>query len=324
MGAMVFLGFHASHEQIAPSALLQIVQRAEAAGFDGAMSSDHLAPWSPRQGESGLAMAWLPAALAGTDFSIGMVNAPGQRYHPVVMAHAFATIEEMFPGRYWVALGSGEAVNEHVTGDAWPPKGVRNERLRESVDVIRRLLAGEEVSHDGHVRVHRARLWSLPAEPPPLLATAVTPETAGWAAGWADGLATVAQPPEVLGRVVESYRGNGGTGECVLQVHVSLAPTDAEAYDLARDQWRHALVPPHLLWDLEQPEDFDAAVREVDEAALRQAVLVDRDPLALAERIADLVRIGFDRVYLHHVGRDQSFFLDQAASELLPRLREVL
>lgn len=319
---MVFVGFHASHEQILPSDLLTAVQQAEAAGFDGAMCSDHLAPWNPRQGESGFALSWLGAALARTDFSIGMVNAPGQRYHPVIVAHAFATLEEMFPGRFWAALGSGEAMNEHVTGDPWPPKDVRTRRLGESVDVIRRLLAGEEVTHDGLVTVHRARLWSRPVEPPPLMATAVSAETAAWAASWAEGLATVVQAPDALERVVDAYRSNGGAGPCVLQVHVSIAETDAEAYAIAKDQWRNGLVSPPLAWDLEQPEDFDAAVGEVDEAKLRQAVLVDPDPVSLAERIEALVKIGFDRVYIHHVGRDQSYFLGAAESGILPRLKE--
>jgi coenzyme F420-dependent glucose-6-phosphate dehydrogenase len=319
---MVFIGFHASHEQILPSDLLTVVQRAEAAGFDGAMCSDHLAPWNPRQGESGFAFSWLGAALARTDFSIGMVNAPGQRYHPVIVAQAFATLEEMFPGRFWAALGSGEAMNEHVTGDPWPPKEVRNARLAECVDVIRRLLAGEEVTHEGLVRVHRARLWSRPAQPPPLFATAVSAETAGWAATWAEGLATVNQAPQALERAVDAYRSAGGEGPCALQVHVSFADTDAAAYAIAKDQWRNGLVSPPLAWDLEQPEDFDAAVGEVDEVKLRQAVLVDHDPVALAERIADLARIGFDRVYVHHVGRDQEEFLDAAASVILPRLKE--
>lgn len=319
---MVFVGFHASHEQIPPSALLAIVQRAEEAGFDGAMCSDHLAPWNPRQGESGFAFSWLGAALARTAFSIGMVNAPGQRYHPVIVAQALATLEEMFPGRFWAALGSGEAMNEHVTGDPWPPKHDRNARLAESVGVIRRLFAGEEVSHDGLVTVHRARLWTRPATPPPLLATAVSAETAGWAAGWAEGLATVAQAPEALGRVVDAYRSQGGRGPCVLQVHVSLADTDAAAYAIAKDQWRNGLVTPPLAWDLEQPEDFDAAVGEVDEAKLRDAVLVESDPVALAERITALAGLGFDRVYLHHVGREQDGFLDAAARGILPRLKE--
>ncbi|MBT2486023.1 MULTISPECIES: TIGR03885 family FMN-dependent LLM class oxidoreductase [unclassified Microbacterium] len=321
---MAFIGFHASHEQIPPSALLKAVIGAERAGFDGAMSSDHLAPWTPSQGESGFALSWIAAALARTEFPIGMVNAPGQRYHPVLIAQAFATLEEMFPGRFWAAMGSGEAVNEHITGDPWPPKAQRNERLRESVDVIRRLMAGEEVDHDGLVRVHRARVWSRPAQPPPLFATAVSAETAGWAASWADGLATVAQEPKALRSVVDAYRSAGGDGPCILQVHLSWADTDAAAFAIARDQWRNGLLAPPVTWDLEQPEDFENAVKGKDESELRSAVLIDHDASSLAERIAELVQIGFDRVYLHHVGTEQSEFLDVAASDLIPALKEKL
>ena len=318
---MVFIGYHASHEQLPPSALLESVRRAEGAGFDGAMCSDHLAPWNPRQGESGFAWSWLGAALAATSFSLGVVNAPGQRYHPVIIAQAIATLEEMFPGRFWAALGSGEAMNEHVTGDPWPSKDDRNARLTESVDIIRRLIAGEFVSHHGHVRVHDARVWSRPAEAPPLFGAAVSAETAGWLASWADGLATVAQSPDALRRVVDAFRGNGGRGPAVLQVHVSLAPTDAEALAIAKDQWRNGLVSPPECWDLEQPEAFAEAAGEPGDAEMRKAVLVAHDAAELAERIADLVRIGFDRVYIHHVGKDQERFLQRAETELLPRLR---
>ncbi|MHC2999705.1 TIGR03885 family FMN-dependent LLM class oxidoreductase [Microbacterium sp. HJ5] len=321
---MVFIGYHASHEQLPPSALLSAVTGAERAGFDGAMCSDHLAPWGVRQGESGFAWSWLGAALASTSFSIGVVNAPGQRYHPVVIAQAIATLEEMFPGRFWAVLGSGEAMNEHVTGDPWPPKEDRNARLDESIDVIRHLLAGDEVSRDGLVRVHRARVWSLPDQPPPLLGAAVSAETAGWLAGRVDGLATVAQDPAALRRVVEAYRSAGGGGPCVLQVHVSLAETDAAALALAEDQWPNGLIGPPRAWDFDQPEDFDAAVRDPDEIELRKAVLVDHDAAALAERVTELANIGFDRVYLHHVGKDQNAFLDRAADELLPALRRTL
>ncbi|WP_431071409.1 TIGR03885 family FMN-dependent LLM class oxidoreductase [Microbacterium phyllosphaerae] len=321
---MVFIGFHASHEQIAPSELLDAVIGAERAGFDGAMCSDHLAPWSPVQGHSGFALSWIAAALARTDFSIGMVNAPGQRYHPVMIAQAFATLAEMFPGRFWAAMGSGEALNEHVTRDGWPAKHVRNERLRESVDVIRRLMAGEEVDHDGLVRVHRARVWSLPAEPPPLFATAVSAETAAWTASWAQGLATVAQEPDSLRRVVDAYRSAGGAGPCILQVHLSLAKSDGAAFAIAREQWRNGLLSPPVTWDLEQPEDFVAAAEGLDEEPLRKAVLIDHDASSLAARIADLAEIGFERVYLHHVGTDQSQFLDAAANELIPALKERL
>src|SRR5918998_3143312 len=126
---MVLFGFHASHEQVPPGALLAAVRRAEEAGFDAAMSSDHLSPWSARQGQSAFAWSWLGAAMQATSLPFGVVTAPGQRYHPVVISQAIATLAEMFPGRFWAALGSGEAVNEHVTGDRWPPKDQRDARL---------------------------------------------------------------------------------------------------------------------------------------------------------------------------------------------------
>ncbi|WP_127819617.1 LLM class flavin-dependent oxidoreductase, partial [Microbacterium sp. CPCC 204701] len=197
---MVFLGYHASHEQLPPSILLASVQDAERAGFDGAMCSDHLAPWGLAQGESGYTWSWLGAALATTSLSFGTVTAPGQRYHPVVTAQAIATLAEMFPGRFWCALGSGEAVNEHVTGAPWPPKTHRQDRLAQAVDVMRRLIAGERVDHDGAFRVHDARIWSRPSVPPPLFAAAASAPTAAWAADWADGVITVGHDPEEVGR----------------------------------------------------------------------------------------------------------------------------
>lgn len=321
---MVFIGYHASHEQLPPSVLLDSVRRAEAAGFDGAMCSDHFAPWGIRQGESGFAWSWLGAALATTSFSLGVVNAPGQRYHPAIVAQAIATLGEMFPGRFWAALGSGEAMNEHITGDPWPAKDDRDQRLAESVDVIRRLLAGETVTHDGLVRVHDAKVWSRPATPPPLFGAAVGAETAAWVAAWADGLATVAQPPAALERVVAAYREHGGRGPAVLQLHLSLERTDAEALAVAKDQWRNGLVPPHQAWDIARPEAFDAAAGEPTDAEMRDAVLVAQDAGELAERIAELVRCGFGRVYLHHVGKDQEEFLRRCEDELIPRLREAL
>ena len=320
---MVFIGYHASHEQLPPSALLRAVVRAEEAGFDGAMCSDHLAPWSVDQGESGYAWSWLGAALASTSFSLGVVTAPGQRYHPVITAQAIATLEQMFPGRFWAALGSGEAVNEHVTGDPWPPKDRRNARLQASVEVIRDLVAGREVSRDDEIRVHRARVWSRPETPPPLLGAAVTAETAAWLATWADGLATVAQPPEILRRVVDAYTSAGGRGPRVLQVHVSLEDTDQKALTIVREQWRHAAIEGSL-WDIEQPEQFDALAGEPSDERLREGAMVSTDATELADRIAALVALGFDRVYLHGIGTDQEAFLDRAERDLLPALRRVL
>src|SRR5215212_6985233 len=140
---MARFGLHCSHEQIPPSALLRSARRAQDAGFQFGMSSDHFSPWSSDQGHSGFAWSFLGAALAVTELTFGVVNAPGQRYHPAIIAQAAASLSEMFPGgRLWVAVGTGENSNEHITGDPWPPKAERNARLLECVEVIRALFAG--------------------------------------------------------------------------------------------------------------------------------------------------------------------------------------
>jgi G6PDH family F420-dependent oxidoreductase len=287
------------------------------------MCSDHLAPWSLDQAESGYAWSWLGAALASTSFSFGVVTAPGQRYHPVITAQAIATLEEMFPGRFWAALGSGEAVNEHVTGDVWPEKSVRNDRLLASSEVIRELLAGREVTRTGEIEVHRARVWSRPETPPPLFGAAVTAETAAWVAGWADGLATVAQPRDVLSKVVAAYNDAGGRGPRVLQVHVSLQDSEEDALDVVRREWRHSAITQSL-WDIEQPEDFDALAGDPTDDELRNGALVGDDATEIARRIADLVGLGFDRVYIHGITTDQPDFLRRAERDLLPALRGML
>lgn len=317
---MTVIGWHASHEQLHPKDLLTALQHAERAGFTAAMCSDHFAPWSERQGHSGFAWAWLGAALQATELPIGVVNAPGQRYHPAIIAQAVGTLEAMYPGRFWAALGSGENMNEHITGDAWPRKEHRNERLLESVTIMRALLAGEEVSHDGHVKVDQARLWTRPDTPPPLLAAAVTPKTAAWAAGWADGLATVNQTPEALRDVVEAYRGAGGTGPIALQVHVSYAASDDEALAIAHDQWRTNVFSPPLCWDLDTVEAFDIASQHVDPEDVRGSVLVSSDLGEHAERLQEFIALGFDEVYLHHVGREQRDFIEAFGERVLPRL----
>jgi probable non-F420 flavinoid oxidoreductase len=320
---MTVIGFHASHEQVHPTHLIEAVVLAEQAGFTAAMCSDHLAPWSERQGHSAFAWSWLGAALQVTSLPFGVVNAPGQRYHPAIIAQAIATLAAMFPGRFWAALGSGEASNEHVTGDGWPRKAVREQRLRECVDVIRSLLAGEEVTHDGLITVDRARVWTLPETKPLLLGAAVTAKTAGWAAEWADGLITVNQPPETLKRVLGAYRDAGGAGPAALQVHVSWAPTDEEALLIAHDQWRSNVFGPPISWDLDSPEAFDEASKYVTPEAVRESVLVSSELARHAEYLEACAALGFDEIYVHHVGQQQTGFIEAYGEQVLPRLEGI-
>jgi probable non-F420 flavinoid oxidoreductase len=315
------IGMHCSHEQIPPSRLLAHLREAEAAGFRAAMSSDHFSPWSERQGESGFAWSFLGAALEATELPFGVVNAPGQRYHPAIVAQAAATLCELFPGRLWVALGTGEASNEHITGDHWPGKTKRKARLRECVDVMRALFAGEVVDHEGLVHVDRARLWTLPPEPPSLIGAAVSPETARWCGGWADGLVTINQPRDTLERVIEAFREGGGEDRPVhLQVHLSWAPAEDEARRIAHDQWRTNVFPPPLCWDLETVEQFDLAAQHVREEDVRKAVLVSSDLGQHAGWLAELAELRFEEIHLHHVGQDLSPFIDAFGEHVLPEL----
>ncbi|MEU8378559.1 TIGR03885 family FMN-dependent LLM class oxidoreductase [Streptosporangium sp. NPDC048865] len=318
---MATYGFHSSHEQIHPAELLKAVTRAEQAGFDAAMSSDHFSPWSERQGQSGFAWSWLGAALQATNLPFGVVNAPGQRYHPAIIAQAIGTLGAMYPGRFWAALGSGEASNEHITGDRWPRKELRMRRLRECVDVIRAMLAGEEVSHDGLVTVDRARLWTRPETPPKLVGAAVSAETARWCAEWADGMITVGGDVDRLRKVIGAYRDAGGRGKVALQVHLSWAESDDEAMAIAHDQWRSNVFPEPVSWDLETAEHFDVVSADVSPEKVAAGVNVSSDLGWHAARINEYAELGFEEIYLHHVGQEQSAYIDAFGAKVLPQLR---
>jgi probable non-F420 flavinoid oxidoreductase len=318
---MTTVGFHVSHEQLHPAEALRVARLAQDAGFDAGMCSDHLAPWSEQQGESGLSWAWLGAALAGTELSYGTVCAPGQRYHPVIVAQAIATLGAMYPGRLWVALGSGENLNEHVTGDPWPPKAERDARLAECVQIIRALLRGEEVDHTGLVVAREARLWTLPDVAPLLILPALTVATARRHATWADGLVTVNKPVAELRQMIEAYRESGGTGEIAVQVHLSWAPTVEEAESIALDQWRTLTGPPEVAADTRTTAEFDALGQDVGIEQVRRAVVVSADLGELTAHLADLRDAGADRLYLHHVGKQQDAFIEAFGERVLPALR---
>ncbi|MGH2679776.1 MAG: TIGR03885 family FMN-dependent LLM class oxidoreductase [Actinomycetota bacterium] len=319
---MPTVGFHASHEQLSPAHLRDAVRTAEVAGFRSAMCSDHLAPWSERQGHSGHAWVWLGAAMQVTSLPFGVVTAPGQRYHPAVVAQAIATLGDLFPGRFWAALGSGEALNEHITGDRWPRKEERDARLLECVEVIRALLRGEEVTHDGLVRVDRARVWSLPPEPPTLYGAAVSERTARTVGGWADGLITVNQPIDVLRRVIGAFREEGGNKPVAVQVHLSWAEDEETALAIAHDQWRTNVFGADLAWNLELPAQFDDAATRVRPEDVSASVLVSADLDRHTAWLRDIAELGVDALYLHHVGqeKEQDRFLEAFGERVLPEL----
>jgi probable non-F420 flavinoid oxidoreductase len=319
---MVTIGYHASHEQFLPADLLGWAQRAEQAGFTAAMCSDHITPWSVDQGQSAFAWSWLGAAMQATTLPFGTVNAPGYRYHPAIIAQAAATLASMYPGRFWLALGSGEAMNEHITGLPWPGKPERRERLAECVDIIRALWRGETVSHHGRVIADEAKLWTLPETPPALIGAALTPETAAWCGGWADGLITVNMPPEQLAAIVDAFRANGGEGKPIsLQIHLSYASTDQQAEAMAMKQWRTAIISASAGQELKTPEQFDQAASFVRPEDMRESVRISSDPARHLEWLQADQELGFDHLYLHNVGPNQDEFIDAFAASVLPNFR---
>ena len=183
------IGYHASHEQFPPATLLGLALRAEQAGFEALMCSDHFHPWTTAQGQSGHSWVWAGALAVQSALTLGMVTCPMLRQHPALVAQAAATLEQLAPGRIWLALGTGEALNERITGQPWPAKRERQKALRDAAEVMRRLWGGEQVDHDGGFRVRQARLYSRPALPLPLLGAAVTEETARWMGGGEAGAA---------------------------------------------------------------------------------------------------------------------------------------
>lgn len=320
----MLIGYHASHEQFPPEDLLHLAREAERAGFGAVMSSDHFKPWSDLQGQSGFAWSWLGAAMQATSLHFGTLAVPGGwRYHPAIVAQAGATLSRLFPGRLgWLGLGSGEALNESVVGRGWPPKAERNRRLEAGAQIIRALWNGETVSRDHPIPVQDARLYTRPAAPHPLLlGAALSAETAEWLGGWADGLITVNMPSEQLREIVAAFHRGGGAGKrLVLQMHLSWAPTEAEARELALCNWRFNVVEPEIAENCPSPQGFEEATRDLGADDLEGHVIMSSDPDRFVAAIADVADLGFEELYLHNVGGNQGAFLTAFGEQVLPRL----
>jgi probable non-F420 flavinoid oxidoreductase len=281
------------------------------------MCSDHFHPWSVEQGESGFAWSWLGSALQATTLSFGTVCAPGQRYHPAIIAQGAATLAAMYEGRFWVALGSGEALNESITGEPWPTKETRNQRLRDCLQIIRRLLGGETVSFDGTVRVKEAKLYSLPKSTPLIFGAALTPETAKWMGPLFDGLITAGTDREDLAKVACAFKENGGDGKPVyLQTALCYAAKKEQALSTAHRAWRHAALELSEVSSLPSPKAFDTATAEVVPEELCTKLFISGSLRELLDRIGSYGELGFDRVFLHYLGTNTQEFIQLAGDYL--------
>ena len=316
---MTDLGYHASHEQFAPSELVECVERADDRGFDHASASDHFHPWGEDQGESGFVWSWLGAAMEATDLTFGTVNAPGYRYHPAIVAQAAATLREMYPGRFWLAVGSGQLLNEGITGADWPVKRERNARLEECADVMRRLWDGQQVTHHGRVDVEQAKLYSRPETAPPLIGAALSEETASWLADWADGMITIATPDhEDDAARIEAFREKAPDKPVYLKAQHSYAADEDAALEGAYEQWRTNCVPGPVTQELRTPEQYDELGAQVTREEVAENVRVSADLSDHREWLEADRDLDVERVYVHNVNTNQRAFIDAFGDEVLP------
>lgn len=331
---MPSFGYQISHEQYSPRELLEWARKAERAGFDELASSDHLFPWSKAQGHSGFSWSWLGAALEATSLRIGVVTCPCERYHPVIVAQAVATLCQMYPGRFWASFGSGEFLNEHITGRHWPEKAARYRKLDEAVSIMKRLWTGERFTHRGEfITAEEVQLFTLPEEQPKAYGAAITASSAGLISSWADGLYTTWKPHSKLDDVVDAFRmgsakpdkdavtaSNDGQRPLMLKVDLSCAPTREEAVRLAHEQWRTNVGTGSIHAELRMPEQFEEASMFTGPEEVAKAIRISQDPEEHIALIRKDIALGFDKIIFHNVGRNQDYFLDWFPREVLSKV----
>jgi coenzyme F420-dependent glucose-6-phosphate dehydrogenase len=317
-----FLG--ASQEEFPPEDLLRQAVEAESARFDGVSSSDHLQPWWAG-GESGHTWPWLGAAgQATSSVPLGTgVTSVGARYHPVLIAQAWMTMERLFPGRMFLGIGSGEALNEVPLGDDWPPVEDQIARLDEALSIIRRLWDGETITEQGRFYTLRdARLHTLADRHPPIWVSAFGPKAAEVAARWGDGLWTLPDP-ESTPQVIEAYRSAGGDGEIVFQALFSWAEDDDVAFESVR-KWKGAQPKEYYREDWHEPRKmYEHGEEVISDEQLRESVLVGSDAQAHVDGIRKLQELGPSVIVLQNNSPDPHRAIDVYGSEVLPALRSV-
>jgi coenzyme F420-dependent glucose-6-phosphate dehydrogenase len=326
---MTTIGYAAMLEQFQPTELLELCVQAEEAGFEaGFMVSEHFQPWTPQQGASAFAWSFMGALGTKTSLPFGVgVTCPGFRYHPAVIAHAAATLGAMFPGRFWLGLGAGEALNEHVIGGAWPEIGVRGSMLFESIEIISKLFSGDVVRHQGeHFTLESAKLYTRPEQPVPIYVATAGPYNAKRTGKFADGMITVGAADDKIHMLWDKFAegareaGKDPAGKPkILQLHLSWARDERESIEQAVREWPNGGMP-FPKQDIKNPEDFAAMAKLVRPEDFANRVLMTSNLEMHWALIQHFVDMGFDEIHLHNVGRNQTEFIEVFGREVLPKL----
>jgi coenzyme F420-dependent glucose-6-phosphate dehydrogenase len=314
------LGYALSSEEHAPADLVRNARAAEEAGFEFGLISDHIHPWIDAQGHSPFVWSVIGAIAQATErFRIGTgVTCPMIRIHPAIIAHAAAACACLMPGRFFLGVGTGENLNEHVLGAKWPAPEERLEMLEEAVEVIRLLWEGGYQTHRGeHYTVENLRIFDLPDEPIELAVAAMQPQAAEIAGRIGDALINVAPKEEILDRFDEG----GGKGKPRYgQLTVCHAASEDEAKKLAFERWPNALVEGAASQELPLPEHFEQLVQGRNGDELEDALVLGNDPDEYVEEIRKYGDAGYTHVYIHQIGPDQDAFLEFARDELFDRV----
>ena len=314
------LGLTLSSEEHPPRRLVELAGEAEQHGFDFVSISDHFHPWLDEQGHSPFVWSVLGAIAERTtelDVAVG-VTCPTTRIHPVILAQATATVANLMPGRFTWGVGTGEALNEHITGVRWPPAPVRLEQLEEAIGLIRRLWTGDVIDHDGrYFCVEDARIYDPPDQPVPIVVSAFGPTAAKLAARYGDGLWTSGSASEALDR----WRAAGGDGPVYSQLTLCWAADRDKAVEQAHRIWRNSVVPGQLSQDLPTPKHFEQAASIVTPQMVADAVRCGPDADAVINEASELIDAGVDHLYFHQIGDDQAGFLEVWDREIAPALR---
>jgi coenzyme F420-dependent glucose-6-phosphate dehydrogenase len=317
------LGYSLTSEEHPPRELTANAARAEAAGMSFAFISDHYHPWTDEQGHAPFVWSVIGAIASGTSrLRLGTgVTCPLIRTHPAVIAQAAATSACLMPGRFFLGVGTGENLNEHVTGSRWPAPDERLEMLEEALEVLRLLWQGDVQSHEGkHYRVDHARIYDLPEQPLEVAVAAAKPCAAALAARLGDAMVSTAPDSEL----VDAYRAAGGDGPVYGQLTVCWADSESEARRTALRVWPNAGIPGRSGQELPLPEDFQSLAQLVTEEQIAEQIVCGPDPDLWRSRIEEFTGAGFTHVYLHQVGRDQEGFFRFFERELRPKLRDSL
>lgn len=314
---MVEIGYTLSSEEFGPNELVRFAAIAEDSGFSFLTISDHYHPWVSAQGNSPFAWAVLGAVAKATmRVRVGTaVTCPIMRIHPAIIAQAAATTAMMFEGRFWLGLGAGEQLNEHVTGEGWPQPAVRHEMLEEAIQIIRELWTGEELNYFGeYFTVDEAKLFTVPEQPPEIYLAASGPVAAERAAQQ-DGFIATAPSREL----VEAFESAGGEGPKLGQLTVCYDQTEERAKETAHRVWPISGLPGNFQWEIKSFEQFEEICKLVTPEQVAKSIVCGPDPQKVIEQINQFADAGFTHVFIHNVGPKQEEFLQWASREVLPR-----